>query len=93
MQHHGAPTRLLDLTRSHFMAAYFAFELCWVNEYQIIAVWAVNIDRLKTGRLEFYRKSLVGLYSRAEISSMKVCSKKFFTKMTRDWFSLWNHFG
>lgn len=38
MQHHGAPTRLLDFTYSIYVAAYFAFE----NADSHCAVWAVN---------------------------------------------------
>lgn len=38
MQHHGAPTRLLDFTYSIYVAAYFALE----NAKSDCAVWAVN---------------------------------------------------
>ena len=39
MQHHGAPTRLLDLTWSPFVAAFFALERTTVDA----AVWAFNL--------------------------------------------------
>lgn len=38
MQHHGAPTRLLDFSYSIYVAAYFALE----NAAERCAVWAVN---------------------------------------------------
>jgi hypothetical protein len=38
MQHHGAPTRLLDFTYSIYVAAYFALESADADA----AVWAVN---------------------------------------------------
>jgi hypothetical protein len=44
MQHYGAPTRLLDWTRSAYVAAYFAVES---QEEKPGAVWVVNVGAVR----------------------------------------------
>jgi hypothetical protein len=46
MQHHGAPTRLLDFTKSVYIASYFAFENT-DPKTKNVAIWAININILR----------------------------------------------
>lgn len=42
MQHHGAPTRLIDFTYSFYVGVYFAIECTWPGEHS--GLWAIDGD-------------------------------------------------
>lgn len=53
MQHHGAPTRLIDFTWSPYVAAFFALERATGDA----AVWALNPARISSGGIRRSPKS------------------------------------
>lgn len=55
MQHHGTPTRLLDFTRSPYVAAYFAIENAGTDEP--CAVWAISESWCRMKADEALRKA------------------------------------
>lgn len=46
-QHHGVPTRLLDFTRSPYVAAWFATQKADANDVGACAVWAFDMEHLR----------------------------------------------
>ena len=52
MQHHGAPTRLLDFSKSIFVASYFAFESI-ESKATHIAIWAIDINKVAQKSTEY----------------------------------------
>nr|WP_255670432.1 FRG domain-containing protein [Mucilaginibacter sp. UR6-11] len=67
MQHHGAPTRLVDITRSLFVGIYFA-----ISEHHTTdaTVWAINSTILRGYLFERYRKRFnVNMASHEDISA------------------------
>ena len=56
LQHFGAPSRLLDFTKSPYIAAYFAFEHA-DEEIEEVAIWVVNkISLFQRAAYYFQRK-------------------------------------
>lgn len=64
LQHHGTPTRLIDFTRSPYIAAFFAFEKECVGQSDRVAIWFLN-------KIRFYQAALDYLEKRFDISKWR----------------------
>jgi hypothetical protein len=79
MQHHGAPTRLLDFTWSPYVAAYFALERATTDA----AVWALNPVDISAGGIRRSSKSHP-VTTRAMDPRRKGNFARYFLKGTRE---------
>ncbi|HEU0065563.1 MAG TPA: FRG domain-containing protein [Flavisolibacter sp.] len=77
MQHHGAPTRLLDLTRSPYISAFFGFEQCTIQEGHFIGIWGLNINYLKERAVAILSKE----FEEALQETKNLINEKLFEKI------------
>lgn len=77
MQHYGAPTRLIDFTRSPYIACFFALEEDNCNSK--CAIWAINENWIKENSLS--RIEDENVISKEDLNSAYIANKKNFKKI------------
>lgn len=87
MQHHGAPTRLIDWTRSPYVAAFFAVNDLHVSD-NFAAVWAVNMSELYKVIRQQYEKDarFKPLFSRTYLKYNTLLDDDFEGIFLSEWY-------
>lgn len=75
MQHHGCPTRLLDFTRSYYIAAFFALEEAYDGD---AAIWCINENWCNRKFIDTFNKVYKDEASRIEEGDNLAEEKNFY---------------
>ncbi|MGA9109157.1 MAG: FRG domain-containing protein [Smithella sp.] len=75
MQHYGAPTRLLDFTRSPYVACFFALEETDIDKGKKCAIWAIHTDWLIKASLP-----LISIEGQSDIKQSNLLDSEFIAK-------------
>jgi hypothetical protein len=84
MQHHGAPTRLLDFSKSPYIGAYFAYEEGEFYNGEDVSIWAINVHYLKLKAIEVLKNTLENeLSENQNLINENIFEKIFFNNNIR----------